>query len=153
MNLKRHEKDAPDVNITPLIDVVFLLLIFFMVSTTFKKETTISVDLPEAAAKPLTDKIVTSMEVIITRDGQYFIDIKRKNAKGKMVTKKHKVLKKRLKTLMLALKKLSRGNNKLRIYIRADAKSPHGSFVRVMDALSKLGFKKVSIITAPPGKE
>ncbi len=152
MNLKRHEKDTPDVNITPLIDVVFLLLIFFMVSTTFKKETAIAVDLPKAAAKPLSDKIVTSMEIIITRNGEYYIDTKKKGQKGKTVTDKQKVLKTRLKDLMRAIKKLSGGNNKMRVYIRADAKSPHESFVRVMDALSKLGFKKVSIVAAPPGK-
>ena len=53
MNLRKFDKQDPDVNLTPLIDVVFLLLIFFMVSTTFTRESRISVDLPESSATPV----------------------------------------------------------------------------------------------------
>ena len=153
MNLKRHAKETPEVNLTPLIDVVFLLLIFFMVSTTFKKDQSIAVDLPEASPAPNTAPALNSLEIIIKADGKYFINRKTK-AKGKKkgTVERNELLDPRLKYLKRAIKKLSGGNNQMKIAIRADSKSPHQAFVRVMDALSQLGFKKVSIVTIPSKK-
>ena len=73
MNFKRQNKEAIEVNLTPLIDVVFLLLIFFMVSTTFTKENHLSLDLPEATAE---DQQIApnSLEIIITAAGGYSIN-------------------------------------------------------------------------------
>ena len=53
MNLKPQRREDPDVNLTPLIDVVFLLLIFFMVSTTFKHASELEIELPESSARPV----------------------------------------------------------------------------------------------------
>ncbi len=153
MNLRRHEKDTPDVNITPLIDVVFLLLIFFMVTTTFKKETSIPIKLPEASSKSdPADTVLVGLEIIINKDGDFFIDVKSKGPKGKQVSEKKTVTNQKLKTLIRAIKEASGGNNKVQIYIRADAKSPHESFVKVMDTLRRLGFTRVFIIAVPPDK-
>ena len=55
MNLRQSHGDDPEVNLTPLIDVVFILLIFFMVSTTFQKESEINIELPEASGEPLEE--------------------------------------------------------------------------------------------------
>ena len=71
MKFQRQRREEVNVNLTPLIDVVFLLLIFFMVSTTFTKETHLEVDLPEAAEatqleeQPQTVDIIISAEVLM----------------------------------------------------------------------------------------
>ncbi|MDH3900087.1 MAG: biopolymer transporter ExbD, partial [Gammaproteobacteria bacterium] len=72
MNLQPDNEDEPEINLTPLIDVVFLLLIFFMVSTTFEHQSRIQIELPEAtaaASKPDSE----SLEIIIDAQGRYFI--------------------------------------------------------------------------------
>lgn len=134
MNLRTRQREAPDINLTPLIDVVFLLLIFFMVSTTFKREAQLKVDLPEAAAAPVQAQEKT-IEIVINAEGRYFIN-------GK------EVVNTRQKTLILAMKKTSGGNNKLPLIIRADAKTPHQAVVTAMDAARQLGFVNLSIATA-----
>ena len=74
MNLRQtHGDDEPAVNLTPLIDVVFILLIFFMVSTTFQKESEIKIELPEASSEPVEEQD-ESLEIVIDADGHYFID-------------------------------------------------------------------------------
>ena len=72
MNLQPGDSDEPEVNLTPLIDVVFLLLIFFMVSTTFEHQSRIQVELPEASAEPTTPED-ESLEIIVDAQGRYFI--------------------------------------------------------------------------------
>src|SRR5210317_1383281 len=72
MNLQPGGEDEPEVNLTPLIDVVFLLLIFFMVSTTFEQQSRIQIELPEATASP-EELEEESIEIIIDAGGRYFI--------------------------------------------------------------------------------
>jgi len=136
MNLGGKRKEMIDVNLTPLIDVVFLLLIFFMVSTTFKKETSIKVDLPEATAKPVKNNKET-FELIVDSKGRYFI----KN-KG--------LVNQELKTVKQVLLKYLGKNSKRPFVIRADNNSPHGSVVTVMDAARQLGIVNLSIAITQP---
>ena len=76
MNFRRQSKEELSVNLTPLIDIVFLLLIFFMVSTTFTKESQLNISLPEASAE-LSDVPPASIEILITDAGTYSIKIGR----------------------------------------------------------------------------
>ncbi|WP_286238419.1 ExbD/TolR family protein [Neptuniibacter halophilus] len=133
MKFPRQRQEEVNVNLTPLIDVVFLLLIFFMVSTTFTKETHLEVDLPEAAGDPgsLDDKI---LEILITDEGNYSV-----NGRPLVNTQP--------KTLSRALKELSGGNKEMPLVITADAKTPHQAVVTAMDVAGKLGFDKLSITT------
>ncbi|MBM96795.1 MAG: biopolymer transporter ExbD, partial [Oceanospirillaceae bacterium] len=73
MNFKRQARDDVSVNMTPLIDIVFLLLIFFMVSTTFTQENHLSIDLPEASAEP-SSAPVEAIDVVISAAGDYSIN-------------------------------------------------------------------------------
>lgn len=139
MKLGGVKKESPDVNLTPLIDVVFLLLIFFMVSTTFKKETAIKVDLPEATAKPETHK-KKSFELVVDTKGRYFI-------KNKALVNQD------VKTLKRVLLKNMGRNSKQPFVIRADRKSPHGSVVTAMDAARQLGILNLSIAINKPKEE
>ena len=65
MNLRPNRTDSPDINLTPLIDVVFLLLIFFMVSTTFKDDARIKVQLPEAQGEEVSADEPQVLEIVI----------------------------------------------------------------------------------------
>ncbi len=140
MNIGGKKKESPDVNLTPLIDVVFLLLIFFMVSTTFKKDTEIKVDLPEASAKAVKhDKKV--FEIVVDAKGRYYL-----NNKEQLVNQQIRTMK------QILLKHLGKNSEKPLI-IRADSKTPHGAVVLVMDAARQLGILNLSIATTQAKQE
>ncbi len=139
MKFRRQKLDHEGVNLTPLIDVVFLLLIFFMVSTTFTKETHLSVDLPEATGAPSDDN-PKQIEILIAEDGSYAV-----NGRALVNTQ--------IDTLKSALLKVSDGDNKLPLVITADAKTQHHAVVEAMDAAGQLGFVQLSITTRQPEKD
>lgn len=134
MNLQQNRKEELDVNITPLIDIVFLLLIFFMVSTTFERESEIDVTLPEATIDAPQEKTEV-IEITISSDGVFYINGKR-------------VINKQVSTLKQALLKVADGREDPPIIISADAKATHQSVVAVMDAARQLGFIHLSFATS-----
>jgi biopolymer transport protein ExbD len=133
LKFQRHQADEINVNLTPLIDVVFLLLIFFMVSTTFTRETQLEVDLPQAdnTAEVSAERPV---EVVITAEGEY-----RVNGQG--------LVNAQARTLRMALAKAAADNFELPLTISADARTPHQAVVTAMDVAGGLGFTKLSITT------
>ncbi|KZY39868.1 MULTISPECIES: biopolymer transporter ExbD [unclassified Oleiphilus] len=133
MNFKRQSGEEVSVDLTPLIDVVFLLLIFFMVSTTFTKESHLEIDLPQSSAEP-AKPAVKEIEVIINAKGEYAVNDR------SLVNNSEDTLKK-------AVQKLSEGNTKIPFIITADAKTSHEYVVRVMDVAGQLGFVQLSITT------
>ena len=133
MNFRRQAAEEVSVNLTPLIDVVFLLLIFFMVSTTFTKESHLEIDLPQSSADPAKPS-VKEIEVVISAKGDYSINDRT------LVNNQEETLKK-------AVEKLSNGDTKLPFIITADAKTSHEFVVRVMDVAGQLGFVQLSITT------
>ena len=118
---------------TPLIDVVFLLLIFFMVSTTFIGESRLSIDLPEASGEDI-NIVREQIEVSITRQGDFAI-----NGTALIDTS--------LEALKDALRQASNGDNSMPLIIIADAATPHQSVVMAMDAAGQSGFVHLSIAT------
>ncbi len=139
MKFRRQRTEDEGINLTPLIDVVFLLLIFFMVSTTFTKRTQLSVDLPEAVGEQ-NSELPKQIEILIAADGSYAVN--------NQVLVNNKV-----ETLKTAITKLSEGNNKVPLVITADAKTPHQAVVQAMDAAGQLGFAHLSITTRQPEPE
>ena len=135
MNLRpqRREREETSVNLTPLIDVVFLLLIFFMVSTTFRKETDFDIELPEAVTESAPTE-QQRLQVSIDKNGHYFVN-------------EQALLGNDIETLKSALIEVAGNNRKLPFVIRADAATAHQAVVRVMDAAGQLGFKKLAIAT------
>lgn len=136
MKFRRQQLEEVNVNLTPLIDVVFLLLIFFMVSTSFTKETHLTIDLPEAVGSPSTDT-PDQIEIMISEAGQYTI-----NARSLADNDR--------RTLMAAIRQLSQGDTSLPMVITADAQTPHEAVVRAMDAAGQMGFIHLSITTIAP---
>ncbi len=138
MKFRRQSREEDSINLTPLIDVVFLLLIFFMVSTTFTKKTNLSVDLPEAEASPSREKPQT-IDVVIAQDGVYSVN------GNVLVNNKPSSLKK-------ALTEVANGDNSLPLVITADANTPHQAVVTAMDVAGQLGFVRLSIATKQPSE-
>lgn len=136
MQFKRQKDSEVSVNLTPLIDVVFLLLIFFMVSTTFTKETHLSLDLPEAEGEQSSDQ-PDQIEILIDSNGQYVIN-------------QRSLASSSIKIVMAALKEVSGGDTSLPLVITADAQTPHQAVVTAMDAAGQLGFAHLSLTTRKP---
>lgn len=139
MKFRRQRRDEVGINLTPLIDVVFLLLIFFMVSTTFTRETQLSIDLPEASG-PLKEQAGEQIEILIDESGSY-----RVNGQG--------LVDSRMRTLQAAIYKLSAGDTTLPLVITADAQAAHQDVVRAMDAAGQMGFVHLSITTRQPAED
>ncbi len=133
MKFKRRILDEPSINLTPLIDVVFLLLIFFMVTTTFIRETRLQVNLPEAEAETQSTQS-ERLEIVVSRDGSFTLN-------GQMLVNG------RLETLLRGLELESKGNLNLPVIIVADSEATHQSVVTAMDAIGQAGFARLSIAT------
>ena len=133
MKFKRRIQDEPSINLTPLIDVVFLLLIFFMVTTTFTRETRLQVNLPEAEAEILSTQS-ERLEIVVSRDGSFALN-------GQTLVNG------RVETLLRGLGLESDGNLDLPVIILADSQASHQSVVTAMDAIGQAGFARLSIAT------
>ena len=135
MKFRRKPRENVEINLASLIDVVFILLLFFVVTTTFTRETQLKVDLPEAASgTPPEQTELKQIEVLIGTDGGYSVN---GNA----------LLESNLKNLMAAMQKESAGDNSLPLIISADGKTPHQAVITAMDAAGKLGFAHLRITT------
>jgi biopolymer transport protein ExbD len=136
VKFRRQRVDDNGVNLTPLIDVVFLLLIFFMVSTTFTKESRLSLELPTAEGEVAVRDNQT-LEVVIDATGHYRVN--------EQALVEHSV-----DALMTAMRLVAGDELSLPVIITADAKSPHQSVITAMDAAGRLGFSKLSLTTQDP---
>ena len=138
MNLRPgHKEESVDVNMTPLIDVVFLLLIFFMVTTTFDRHARLKVSLPESSAKT-TQQQKEPLVLSIDAKGNYFLN-DRQIVNQQLATLKQALLK--------TIGKDTKDLKDVALVLRADANTPHQSVVRAMDAASQIGLTKLSIAT------
>ena len=134
MKLSARAKEEPEVNMTSLIDVVLLLLIFFMVSTSFVKQSQISIRLPEADSSAIVEDVPRQLDIMITEQGTFLVN-------GR------ELVNNRPETIRNALQKVSGGNTSLPLTISADANARHQFVVTAMDVAGKLGFVKISIAT------
>ena len=132
MLLKKKKRDV-ELNLTPLIDVVFLLLIFFMVSTSFTRETQIKMELPKADVEKMeSEKDV--MEVSIDKEGRMFLN-------GKALVNST------IENLKRAMQPILNTNEQTPLIISADANTPYQSVVMAMDAASQLGITNIKMAT------
>ncbi|HEX5764065.1 MAG TPA: biopolymer transporter ExbD [Woeseiaceae bacterium] len=134
MKLSSQSRPEPDVNLTPLIDVVFLLLIFFMVSTSFVKQSQITIRLPEAESTAMVEEPPEKIDIMITEQGTYLVN-------GR------ELINNRPETIRNALQRVSGGNTDLPLTISADANARHQHVVTAMDVAGRLGFVRISIAT------
>lgn len=133
MRFRHQRKEDPEINLTSLIDVVFLLLIFFMVSTTFDKTSQINIQLPEASGHPL-EKKKFSLEIDIDAQGRYYVNQRR-------------VKDDRISTLKSALRLTLGKHKKPQVIISSDKNTPYQAVVRAMDASRQLGLVNLTFAT------
>lgn len=138
MNLQRRSKEEPEVNLTSLIDVVLLLLVFFMVSTSFVREAEISLRLPEASAEAELSTVADVLEITITETGNFIVN-------GRPLVNNER------RTLRAAIERLIGDRRDMPVFIRADALATHQSVVTALDVAGQLGFVEINIatVTAP----
>lgn len=135
MKLSRHQEQEPEINLTSLIDVVFLLLIFFMVSTTFERQAALKIDLPEASvAADNPSEEVEKLELIIDRDGRMYLNDRQ-------------LIDSRPATIKAAFQEAVGDRRNKPVLLRADALTPHHFVVTAMDVTGQLGFTRLSIAT------
>lgn len=133
MKLAERRSEEPQLNLTPLIDVVFLLLIFFMVSTTFSRESEISIDLPESSGEVVQEEQQV-VEISIDSEGRYYIN-------------EQQVANTRIDTLKRALRQATAEQSEPQLIISADAKTPHQAVISAMDAARQVGLVRLTFAT------
>ena len=133
MNLQSRSREEPEVNLTSLIDVVLLLLVFFMVSTSFVREAEISLRLPEATGDPPAET-TESLAITITTNGSYLVNDR-------------PLVNNESATLRAAIIKLIGERREMPVIIRADAQSTHQAVVTAMDVAGRLGFIHINLAT------
>lgn len=135
MKFRRKPQETIDINLASLIDVVFILLLFFVVTTTFTRETQLRVELPEAVSGlPAEDQQAKHLEITISADGVFSLN-------NQLLPKSD------LATLIEALQKESAGDTTLPLSISADGKAQHKAVIIAMDAAGKLGFSQLRMTT------
>ncbi len=135
MKFRRKPLEPVDINVTSLIDVVFVLLLFFVTTTTFTRQTELRVELPQAVSgSPAEDRIPKELDIAISADGVYTVNNQRLPAND-------------LASLMGALQKESGGDTSLPLSISADGKTMHQAVITAMDAAGKLGFSHLRMTT------
>lgn len=135
MNLSPRRRDEPEINLTPLIDIVFLMLIFFMVSTTFLREAELQIALPEASEEP-SEAVIKPLELTINEQGKVFLD-------GQALVNNQTA------TMRRALADAKADRDEVPLIIRADAAAEHQLVVSALDAAGQAGLNRVSIATVP----
>jgi len=124
-----------NINLTPLIDVVFLLLIFFMVSTTFDTTSQLKIELPKASQNEAI-KLKQPLYLVINAKGSFFLNARELSSQ-------------KSEALSIALRRVLEGSDRP-VVIQSDAGSPVQSLVTAMDVVARLGLTQVSIATTRP---
>jgi len=132
--------EEPDLNMTSLIDVVLLLLIFFMLSTRFIDEGRLQIRLPEAGIEPDAGSVRESVEIQVTAEGGYRVN-------GRPLINNSP------DTLAVAIGRAAAGNRAMPVTIRADARAMHQSVVTAMDVAGRLGYRQINIATVNDGAQ
>jgi biopolymer transport protein ExbD len=136
MDLKPRKAEEPELNLISLIDVVLLLVVFFMVSSTFIEEGRIHVQLPEASKVPVATSGSEPLVITVTHSGEYLVNDRT-------------LINNSPDTLRNAIVKMVGEKRGGPVTIRADATTTHQSVVTAMDVLGKLGFSEINIATIP----
>jgi biopolymer transport protein ExbD len=137
MRLQSRSRDEPEINVISLVDVLLVLVLFFMVSTSFLRETEISLQLPEATTDKNVDVPREALEIVVTQSGSYLVN-------GRELVNNER------RTLRAAIERLIGARRDMPVFIRADAAATHQAVITAMDVAGQLGFVKINIATVTP---
>lgn len=132
MNFRRQRRENLEISITPMIDVVFLLLIFFMVTTTFNRETELQIQLPEATGEEPVEKNI--IEITVNAEGVYFVN-------------QYQVVSQSMEMLKKSILEAAKDSVKPTLVIAADANATHQAVISVLDAAKQLNFVHITFAT------
>lgn len=132
--------DDPEINVISLIDVILVLLIFFMATATFEHQSRLKVSLPQASTESTQKDSGPSLVIQISAEGRFFVG-------------NSEVRNEQIDTLKSAIAASAGDDRKQRVIIRADGRTPHQSVVLAMDALAQMGFVNLSIATVRSAPE
>jgi len=132
-----RSREEPEINVISLVDVLLVLVLFFMVSTSFLRETEISLQLPEATSATDAETPRESLEIVITQSGNYVVN-------GRELVNNER------RTLRAAIERMIGDRRDLPVFIRADAAATHQAVITAMDVAGQLGFHKVNLATTTP---
>ena len=138
MNLRQSRHEDPEINVVSLIDVVLLLVVFFILSSRFTDEGRLRVHLPQASAVPIEKAGSEPLVVSVTQQGGYLVNSR-------------ELINSSPETLRTALLKEAGSNRSMRVTLRADARATHQSVITAMDVLGRLGFAEINIATVKEG--
>jgi biopolymer transport protein ExbD len=128
-------EDQPEISLVPLIDVILVMIIFFVATTTFDARSVLKLELPRATGAPV-EQADAPLTVLVNADGNYFVEDR-------------EALRSDVETLKRTLEEVAGDDRERPVLLRADARTPHQAVVTALDALGQLGFVRVSIATAP----
>ncbi|MGY0504627.1 ExbD/TolR family protein [Luteimonas sp. e5] len=136
MRIRDHRADdEPDINLIPLIDVILVLIIFFVITTTFDSRAVLRLQLPRAEGEAATAPAQV-LSVLVNADGRYFVA-------------EHEVLRTDVESLKRSIAEVAGEDRSRPVLLRADARTPHQAVVTAYEALGQLGFRQIMIATAP----
>jgi len=130
----RRAEDIPEINLVPLIDVILVLIIFFVITTTFDARSVLKLELPRASGEANTQS--GSLSLLINADGRYFVDDR-------------EALRTDVESLKRTIVEVAGDDRERTVLLRADARTPWQAVVTAYDALGQLGFTRVANATAP----
>ena len=134
---QNRSRDEPEINVISLVDVLLVLVLFFMVSTSFLRDTEISLQLPEAEVDAKIAAASEKLEVMITKTGTYLVN-------GRELVNSER------RTLRAAIERLAGDKRDMPFFIRADAAASYQSVVTAMDVAGQLGFASLNLATVTP---
>jgi biopolymer transport protein ExbD len=137
MKLQSRSREEPEINVISLVDVLLVLVLFFMVSTSFLRETQITLRLPEATTDAQVAPSTDTLEITITASGSYLVN-------GRELVNNER------RTLRTAIERIMGGNHDAPVFIRADSAASHHSVITAMDVAGQLGYVKINIATVTP---
>ena len=137
MRLLSRSREEPEINVISLVDVLLVLVLFLMMSTSFLRETQLSLQLPEATTDKSIDVPREALEITVTQSGSYLVN-------GRELVNNER------RTLRAAIERLVGEKRDMPVFIRADAAATHQAVITAMDVAGQLGFVKINIATVTP---
>ncbi|MCV6639379.1 biopolymer transporter ExbD [Candidatus Albibeggiatoa sp. nov. NOAA] len=143
MKFRRHRTEASSLrlNLTPLIDTVFLLLIFFMMTTTFNRQSELQIQLPETETEQAPEQEVQPIRILINKKGDMAIN-----------SWETALVNDTLQTITMALEKAAGTEENPSLLISADAYAPHQSVMRALEAAQTLGYNRIGFEAEQPSQ-
>lgn len=136
MRIRDHRADdEPEISLVPLIDVILVMIIFFVVTATFDARSVIQLELPRATGEQV--EATHPLVVLVNADGRYFVDDR-------------EVLRNDVDSLKATISEVAGSERERPVMLRADARTPYQAVVTVYDALGQLGFRRIMTATASP---